>query len=622
MKKAAIVFVSSLLFFSVCLAQSPIKKIQPAFWYAGMKHSELQILIYGDHVSDWNIAFSNLKLIELKRPNIKIVKTENPNYLFVYIETSNLEPQTLNIIFTKGKKSFSQPYELKAQTRPSESVKGFDESDLIYMLMPDRFSNGNPSNDVVSGMLESKVDRSNPGGRHGGDLQGVINHLDYIKDLGATTLWLNPAWENDQPEYSYHGYACTDVYKIDARYGTNEKYRELVAEAHKRELKVIMDYIYNHMGNQNWFIKDLPSPDWIHQFKKFTRCNYRPASLADPYGSQYDRKLNNDGWFDHHMPDLNQTNRLLADYLIQNTIWWVEYAGIDGYRIDTYPYPDNDFMNECLRRLYDEYPNISVVGETWEQTVADVAYWQKNSPIRRDGKQNELESVTDFNWFFAVKDGLKEPFGWTTGERKIYYMLAQDFLYADPFKNMIFLDNHDVNRIYSELGEDFNKWKQAVALLMTMRGIPCLYYGTEILMSGLTNPTDGQVRKDFPGGWPGDSVNKFSESGRTPKEQEAFTYVQKLAQFRKAYPVVQTGKLMQFIPDDDVYVYFRYNEKNCVMVAINTSDTLKKLDSSRYAERLNGYKKGFDVYTGGMYSDLNDLSVEAHGVMIWNLRRD
>jgi len=313
---------------------------------------------------------------------------------------------------------------------------------------------------------------------------------------------------------------------------------------------------------------------------------------------------------------------LLADYLIQNTIWWVEYSGIDGYRIDTYPYPDNDFMNECLRRLYDEYPNINVVGETWEQAIADVAYWQKNSQLRHDGKQNELESITDFNLFFAIKDGLKEPFGWTTGTRRIYYTLAQDFLYADPFKNMIFLDNHDVNRIYSELGEDLNKWKQAIALLLTLRGIPCLYYGTEILMGGVTNPTDGQVRKDFPGGWTGDTSNKFTEDGRSSKEQEAFRYIQKLAQFRLAYPVVQKGKLMQFIPDDDVYVYFRYDDEHCVMVAINTSDQVKKLDSKRYAERLKGYIRGFDVATGGMYSDLNNLSVDAKGVMIWNLRKD
>lgn len=500
MKKILLLLVSSLTSCIFCHSQSPIKKIQPAFWYAGMKHTELQVLVYGDHIADWNVALGDSD-VHIS----KTITTENPNYLFLYLETQNSKPKTLNLRFSLGKKSFSQPYQLKARERTPESVKGFDERDLIYMLMPDRFSNGDTTNDVVPGMLESKVDRKNPGGRNGGDLQGVINHLDYIKDLGVTTLWLNPAWENNQPAYSYHGYACTDVYKIDPRYGSNEKYKELVAEAHKRDLKVIMDYIYNHMGSENWFIKDLPSPTWIHEFKEFTRCNYRPASLSDPYGSEYDRALNSDGWFDHHMPDLDQTDELLADFLIQNTIWWVEYSGIDGYRVDTYPYPDNDFMNECLRRLYAEYPNINVVGETWEQTVPHVAYWQKNSPIRNDGKENELVSITDFMMFFAIKDGLKEKFGWTTGTRRIYYTLAQDFLYGDPFKNMIFLDNHDVSRIYSELGEDFNKWKQAIAILMTTRGIPCLYYGTEILMSGFTNP-DGLVRKDFPGGWPRDSV--------------------------------------------------------------------------------------------------------------------
>ena len=583
-----------------------------------MKNTKLQILIYGDRIADWNISlnYSGVSVSE-------IIHTTNPNYAFLYVDISGAaQAGQMNIQFTKGKEKFSQPYELKARQRDPMQVKGFDERDLMYLVFPDRFSNGDPTNDSIAGMNEMKVDRSDPKARHGGDIQGVINHLGYIKDLGVTTLWLNPVLENNEPVTSYHGYAITDFYVVDPRLGNNDLYAKMVSDAHDHGLKVVMDYVYNHVGTECWFVKDLPSPDWLNQWPEFTRCNYRPASLADPYGSQYDRNLNVRGWFDKHMADLNQQNRLLADYLIQSTIWWVEFAGIDGFRVDTYPYPDNDFMNECLKRLYAEYPHINVVGETWEQSIADVAYWQKNSPVRNDGKQNELVSITDFNMFFAMKDGLKEPFGWTTGTRKIYYTLAQDFLYGDAYKNMIFLDNHDVNRIYSELGEDFSKWKQAIAILLTTRGIPCLYYGTEILMSGVTNPTDGNVRKDFPGGWPKDSTNKFTSAGRTQKENEAFDYVKKLATFRETNPVMQTGKLMQFIPDDDVYVYFRYDDKNCVMIAINTSDTVKKLDSQRFAERLNGYTSAFDVPTGGHYSDLNNLSVDAHGVMIWNLKRD
>ena len=597
---------------------NPVKKVQPEFWWTGMHNTKLQILIYGDKIADWKIS--------LNYPGValdEIVHTTNPNYAFLYVDVSTAaQPGTMNIQFIKGKEKFSQPYELKARQRTPGQIAGFDESDLLYLVFPDRFSNGDPSNDSIAGLYEMKVDRNNPGGRHGGDIQGVINHLDYMKDLGITTLWLNPVQENNQPAYSYHGYAITDFYKVDPRLGNNDLYAKLVNEAHNKGLKVIMDYVYNHVGTEAWFIKDMPSPDWVNQWPEFTRCNYRPVTIADPYGSQYDRKLNADGWFDKHMADLNQRNPLLADYLIQNTIWWVEFSGIDGYRVDTYPYPDNDFMNECLRRLYAEYPNINVVGETWEQNVPDVAFFQKNSPVRHDGKQNELESITDFNLAFAIKDGLKESFGWNTGLRKIYYTLALDFLYGDAYKNMIFLDNHDVSRIYSELGEDFSKWKQAISILMTMRGIPCLYYGTEILMSGTTNPTDGFVRKDFPGGWAADSSNKFTAAGRTPREQEAFTYVKKLADFRKAYPVVQTGKLMQFVPEDEVYVYFRYDDKNCVMVAVNSSNDVKKIDAKRYAERMNGYTKGFDVSTGGMYSDLNNLSVDPHGVMIWRLSKD
>lgn len=594
---------------------SPVRKIQPEFWWTGMKNKEVQILLYGDSIARWN-ASVDYPGVSVSR----IEKTENANYLFVYLLIdASAKAGDINIRLTKGKKKFLQPFRLLERMRDPLQIKGFDASDFIYLLMPDRFSNGDTTNDVIPGMLESKVDRSNPGGRHGGDLQGIINHLDYIKELGATAIWINPVLENNQPAYSYHGYAATDLYKVDARFGTNEMYVQLVAKAHASGMKVIKDVIYNHVGNENFIIKDPVSKSWVHQWDTFTRCNYRPSALVDPYASAFDLNLNNSGWFDHHMPDLDQTNHLLADYLIQNTIWWIEYSGIDGLRIDTYPYPENSFMNDLVREVSAEYPNINMVGEVWDQTVPNVAWYQKGSPINKEG--SELESVFDFNLFASVRDGLKESFGWTTGTRRIYYTLAQDGLYGDPFGNVTFLDNHDLSRIYSEFGQDFNKWKQAIAILLTMRGIPCMYYGTELLFTGFTNP-DGLVRQDFPGGWLRDTANKFIEAGRTPREHEAFTYVKKLADFRKAYPVVQTGKLMQFVPDDDVYVYFRYDDKNCVMVAINTSKEVKKIDSKRFAERMTGYTKGFDVTTGGMYSDLSNLTVDPKGVMIWRLSKD
>jgi glycosidase len=593
-----------------------LKKVEPASWWVGMKNTQLQILLYGDKLADWNV--------DLNYPGVSISKTlrvSNPNYIFLYVNiAASTQPGDLKINFRKDKKQFSHTYALKSRQRDPLNVKGFGPGDFIYLLMPDRFSNGDTTNDVVTATLEKTIDRKQMYKRHGGDLQGVINHLDYLGEMGVTSIWLNPVWTNDQPEYSYHGYAATDLYAVDPRYGGMETYLEFVNAAHSKKMKVIMDYIYNHVGSECWWIKDLPSPDWVNQWPEFTRCNYRPSSLSDPYGSAYDRKLNSDGWFDKHMPDLNQRNELLADYLIQNTIWWVEYTGIDAFRIDTYPYPDNDFMNTCIEKVYEEYPNINIVGETWEQTVAHVAYWQKNTPIRTDGKINQLPSETDFTLYFAIKDGLKEPFGWLTGLRRIYYTLAQDMLFGDPYQNVIFLDNHDLSRIYSELGEDFAKWKLAITMLMTTRGVPQLYYGTEILMKNFSNP-DGLVREDFPGGWASDSANKFIAAGRTPKENEAFNYVKTLGNWRKNTPVAYEGKLMQFVPDDDMYVYFRYNDTQSIMVIINSAAAEKTLNTNRFSERMNGFKNGKDIISGNTVTDLSAIKIPAQTAMVIELRR-
>lgn len=609
----------SLLFLLQCYTAAftqSITRIDPMHWYAGLQRKELQLLIKGD-----NIVGSN---VNINYPGVTMIRThqfESPNYIAVDLELSKeLKPGKFTITLTKGKKSIKTEYEIKARQREPNAVKGFTPADLIYLLMPDRFSNGDPSNDVIKGMLETEVNRNEMYKRHGGDFQGVINHLDYLTDLGVTALWMTPFLINDGQYWSYHGYATTDHYRIEPRFGGNEVFAKLVSECHKRGMKFVMDYIYNHVGDNNYLVTDLPAKDWLHHWPEFTRTNYRPNAITDPYRSKYDSMLCVDGWFDKYMPDLNQKNPFVQNYLIQNTIWWVEYAQIDGFRFDTYPYNDNDFMIKAIKALRDEYPNIGLVGETWEQNTPSIAYWQSNSPLRHDGKDSYLESLTDFMLCFAIKDGLKEEFGWNTGLGRIYYKLSEDFIYNNAYMNVIFLDNHDISRIFSELNNDFDLWKQAIAMLLTLRGIPMLYYGTEILMDGLSNP-DGLVRKDFPGGWPGDPVNKFVELGRSDRENEAFNFIKTIAQWRKNNEAVTQGKLMQFVPEDNTWVYFRYTDNSCVMVMFNTSAQTKVIEGKRFNEQLKNYKQGIDIITGNKVSDFELISIPAHGVMIWELKK-
>jgi glycosidase len=404
--------------------------------------------------------------------------------------------------------------------------KGFDKTDVVYLIMPDRFANGDPSNDDMPGMLE-KADRNNTDGRHGGDIKGISSHLDYIADLGVSAIWMNPLLENNNPEYSYHGYAITDFYNVDARFGTNEDYVNLVKSSHEKGLKVIMDMVFNHASIYNWLIEDLPSEDWIHQFSEYTRSNFRGSTIMDPHASDYDREKFLTGWFDHHMADLNQKNKLFANYLIQNSVWWIEYSGIDGIRIDTQPYSCKEFVTEWSSRVFQEYPEFNVVGEAWQQKESITAYFQKDAP-NRDGYNSGIPSVTDFPMYFAMSKAFNERDGWTEGLAQIYYVLAQDFLYAAPEENLIFCDNHDLDRIYSSLGKNFSKWEMAMATLMTMRGIPMIYYGTEILMTGNAGDGHGFIRKDFPGGWPDDKTDAFTKEGRSKQQNEAFSFLQNL----------------------------------------------------------------------------------------------
>lgn len=613
MNKKISLFTFLILFYSFSFAQ--IVKVEPSNWWVGMNNPTLEIMIHGVNISNYKVSFQ-YEGVSLN----KITQTENPNYLFININiAASTKPGTLSLNFLSGKKSIAYQFPLLARERNPESLKGFSASDLVYLIMPDRFSNGDPSNDNNASMNEKTINRSEMYARHGGDLQGIINHLDYLKDLGATAIWSCPMTTNDQPKASYHGYAVTDLYKIDPRMGTNELYKQYVITAHNKNLKVIMDFVYNHVGNECYWIKDLPSKDWVHQFPEFTRSNYRPNALIDPYSSEIDKMLCSDGWFDYHMPDLNQKNDQLATYLIQNTIWWVEYAGIDAYRFDTYPYPDNAFMCKAFKALKDEYPTIGIVGETWEQSLPSIAYWQENSPIRKDGLNSSMPSLTDFMLYFAIKDGLKEGFGWNTGLSRIYYTLSQDHLYSDAYKNLTFLDNHDIGRIYSEIGKDFNKWKMAVTMLMTLRGIPSIYYGTEILMDGFSNP-DGLVRKDFMGGWKEDSINKFTASGRNSLENESFNFIKTLANWRAKSVAVTEGKLMQFVPQDETYVYFRYTDSKCVIVLFNTSSTEKTLDGKRFLERTKNYTSAKDVLSNKLLDNLNSFTIPANGVMVLDLQ--
>jgi glycosidase len=594
-------------------AQLPdIQRIEPPFWWVGMQNPELQLLVHGKDLAQATVSVSY--------PGVRLgetVRTDNPNYVFLTLHLApGTKPGLVPLVFGQGKQSRTVNYEVRAKSPAQGRGQGFDQSDLIYLLMPDRFANGDPTNDYVAGMLE-KPDRKAPFGRHGGDLQGVIGKLDYLQDLGATALWLNPVLENDMPASSYHGYAITDFYAVDRRFGGNDAYLRLIEQAHARGLKVVQDMVANHIGSSHWWMKDLPAQDWVHQFPAFTRSNYRLAVISDPHASQADSAQMTNGWFDTTMPDLNQNNRLLARYLVQNSLWWIEYAGIDGIRMDTYPYPDKDFMAHWTREVLREYPRFNIVGEVWIHSAAITAYWLKNT-FNRDGYQSTLPSVTDFPVFEAATRAFNEPTGWADGLSRLYHVLAEDFVYEKPENNVIFLDNHDVTRYFTSVRENLGSFKLGLAFLLTTRGIPQVYYGTEILMTGDGGFHPG-VRKDFPGGWPGDATDAFRPEGRTPAQNEAFNYLRTLANWRKRTPVVHHGKLTHFLPENETYVYFRHDGQACVMVALNNSDQPKTLDTKRFAEVMAGYATARNVLTGEQLTQLGTLALPAKSATVLEL---
>ncbi len=603
---------SALLLVAAPALAAPATRIDPTYWFVGMKNPKLQLLVNAPGIAADQVALATYPGVTLDG----FQKLESSNYLIVNLTVSpQAQPGKLKLQFT-GAKPFTYSYELRPRNTDPARTQGLTQADFIYMLMPDRFSNGNPKNDVVKGTRVNHVARDSMYARHGGDLQGIQNHFAYFKQLGVTAIWPTPVIENDMPKASYHGYAVTDCYKVDPRYGTNAEYVQFVKAAHGQGLKVVQDIVLNHWGSYHHLFLDKPAADWFHQFPTFTRSNYNAFALNDPYASKIDRKLENDGWFDTTMPDVNQSNPLVATYLIQNFLWWVESTGLDGYRIDTYPYSELNFLMAWGKAIADEYPKLALFGEAWEGTEAEQAFFAQNILPPVNGFKSNLPGVLDFQICFGIGDALKGDNGDLT---KLYHALQGDWLYTDATRNVPFLDNHDMSRFYSVIGEDFNKYKMGIAWLLTLRGTPQLYYGTEVLMKNFADP-DGKVREDFPGGWAGDKTNYFAS--RSGPAGAAFDYVSKLANYRKSHPVLSSGKLMQFIPQDGVYTYFRYNDSGeCVMIIANNTKNEKKVDGTRFAERTDGFSSGVEVTSGAVVGDLKTLTVPAHTAWVVELKR-
>lgn len=600
--------------------------VYPTNWWVGIKNNKLQLMMRGENIRRY-------EKISIKYPGISVVKLfkeESPDYLFAdLIISSQAKPGKFKVILSGGglpDEDFN--YELKARSNQDGKtrIQGITSKDAVYLLMPDRFANGDPSNDAFADMRDNSSDRSDKFARHGGDLKGIEDHLDYFKDLGITAIWCTPLVENDMPKMKegnnmvsgYHGYWFTDHYKIDKRYGGNEAYLSMINAAHKKGLKIIHDAVYNHIGLYHWLNLDPPSKDWFNQWPQFTPPNNRDAAVFDPYRSEYDNTNMLKGWFVRHLPDLNLENPHVATYLIQNAIWLVEEFGFDGFRVDTYKYCNENFLNTVNSALLKEFPTITTFVEAWGNDVLANAYFVRNN-LDVPFKHNAMGAL-DFPVCFAMHAGMNQPAGWLEGVNKLYLTLAEDFVYKDPMNNCIFLDNHDMDRVYSVVGENWNKLKWGINWLMTLRGIPQLYYGTEILMKNFKENTDATVRYDFPGGFPGNPDNKFTAAGRTEKENDAFNYISQLLHFRKNSSALTTGKTMQYVVKDSVYIYFRYDAKQTVMVITNTGAKEFTPDWSIYYERTAGFSKMKNVITGEIIA-LKDFTVKPKEGLVMELQK-
>ena len=608
-------YILALLILSNFVSNAQIERIEPPFWWSDMNLSEVQIMFYGKNIAQNEVAVSSGLVIKT------IQKTENPNYLFVTIDTKNVAAQDFVFTFKNGKKSFTQNYALKARRENSKYRKSYDASDVIYLIMPDRFANGNSDNDSSKSTSE-KSNRANPGGRHGGDIEGIINNLDYIKELGATALWPTPLCEDNDENYSYHGYGQSDVYKMDPRYGTNEDYVRLSAELHKRGMKNIMDYVTNHWGWKHWMYNDLPTYNWIHQFPGYSQSNYRMTTQFDKNASKIDTKNCMDGWFVPSMPDLNQSSPLVLNYLTQNAIWWIEYADLDGFRVDTYSYNDKEGISKWTKAITDEYPHFNIVGEVWMHNQAQMAYWQKDSKIGAiESYNSNLPSVMDFTLHDAIGNVFNQDnASWDRGMIQVYDNFTNDFLYPNPDNLLVFVENHDTGRFNEIYKNDFKKYQMAMTLIATIRGIPQLYYGSEIGMNGDKGKGDADIRRDFPGGWKGDSNNAFTKQGRTAEQQKFFDFSSKLFTWRKSKDVIHSGKTTHYIPENNVYVYFRYNEKETVMVVINNNSEKQILKTNRFKENIQNFKSGKEVLSGKIVDLNTEIEIEGKSAFILELK--
>jgi glycosidase len=602
MKKISLGVFAWLLIIQIAFSQ----KIYPTHWWAGMKNTKLQLMLHGN-------AIGNVAAVNTVYPGVQVKKfssPENKNYLFVDLEIlPAAKPGKLKLNL-RGNDRVVQTIEYELKSRSKENGKtraiGVTAKDLIYLMIPDRFANGDPSNDIIPGYREQANDRKNMFTRHGGDFKGITDHLDYFNELGVTTIWMTPVIENNTSlmhEWGnsiagYHGYWFTDHYEVDKRLGGNEGYKSFCNTLHKKGMKVIQDAVYNHVSKENWFVLDPPMKDWINNWPSLTTPNHREEVMFDPYASAHDKKIMLDGWFTDHLPDLNQRNPYVARFLIQHAIWTTEEYGIDGWRVDTYKYCDEQFMNDVNAALEREFPKVTVFGESWVNTPTANAYFTRNN-IDAAFKHN-ARGMLDFQVCFAILAGMNDKLEWNSGVNKIYMTLAQDLLYKDPMNNCIFMDNHDMDRVFSVVGEDWNKLKMGFTWLLTLRGIPQIYYGTEVLMKNKKTNTDATVREDFPGGWKEDPASRFTAAGRSEKENEAFNLVSRLANFRKNSSALTGGKTMQFIPRDGLYIYFRYDAKQTVMVVTHGGDKPVKPDWNVFAERTKGFTRVKYVISGAV----------------------
>ena len=613
-KALLIIFLILFSFNSFAKKTQPwVQRLEPTFWWTDMKNPTLQLMLNGNEIANAEFKI-DYQGVTIERKQL----TDNPNFVFLYLNIDkNTKAGKFSISVLKGKKKQILTYELKTRIQNSAERESFTEADAVYLLMPDRFVNGNSANDSVAGFSQA-VNRAVPGARHGGDLEGIISKIPYLAELGITALWTTPLFENNDTQYSYHHYGCTDYYKIDPRFGCNEDYLRLANACHAKGVKLILDVVPNHCSSAHWWLKDKPAKDWFNEWPTYTASNYRMTAWTDPYASKSDLEKLTKGWFAPNMPDFNLKNPLVFDYLTQVYIFWIEYAQINGIRVDTYPYNDIHVAANFIQSIRNEYQKMNVVGECWMKTPAEVAYYQSGNK-NKDGFDSRLQSVMDFSLKDVFTSAINENEGWESGMVRYYSHYAQDFVYDNPNLIMNFLDNHDIDRFSLAVKQDVAKYKMGLALLIASRGYPQIYTGTEIMLDGIAGDYQGH-RFDFPGGWAADTRNAFTPEGRTKKENEVFYYLQALLKYRKNNPVLQNGKMKQFIPQDGIYVYFRYNNDKTVMVIANNNNEPKGLELNRFEEMLSTKTQAIDIVNNQTVELGRTIQVPAKTVLILELK--